>query len=152
MFNELTNEPGIKDAAVQPEKKKERKTAERPDLHAEERHVLAFLRKCTAYQADAVRVIADFADSQRDSKEFSAEDAAFINAFLNDRADRNKVKTAQDMKSHREERADELMDLAEKYFSPSEIRRVMRALSKVADDEAQVRTAFDSFMKPPFKG
>jgi leucyl-tRNA synthetase len=160
----ISNESGIKDAAVQPseqapqqaneqapqqasEKSEKKKSTIRCALYQPERNVLEFLRKCKAYQADAVRVIADFAVSGQNVKEFSPEAATFINAFLNDSASNDRIKDVQSMKSHREERAEELMDLAENYFVNSEIRRVMRAMSKLASDEVHAKNAYDSLTK-----
>jgi leucyl-tRNA synthetase len=160
----ISNESGIKDAAVKPseqapqqaneqtperasEKSEKKKSTVRCALYQPERNVLEFLRKCKAYQADAVRVIADFAVSGQNVKEFSPEAATFINAFLNDSASNDRIKDVQSMKSHREERAEELMDLAENYFVNSEIRRVMRAMSKLASDEVHAKNAYDSLTK-----
>jgi hypothetical protein len=159
-----SNESGIKDAAVQLseqapqqaneqtperalEKSEKKKSAVRCALYQPERNVLEFLRKCKAYQADAVRVIADFAVSGQNVKEFSPEAATFINAFLNDSASKDRIKDVQSMKSHREERAEELMDLAENYFVNSEIRRVMRAMSKLASDDVHAKNAYDLLTK-----
>lgn len=46
-------------------------------------NILNFLRKCTAYQADAIRVMVDIAGKNGDVKSASAGELLFIHKYLN---------------------------------------------------------------------
>ena len=147
MSNQPT-EPGIKDAATQPENKKV-KAVKRAELHAAEQSVCKFLMVCGPHQAEAIRTTVAFAYGDKSLREFSAEEASLINPFLNYGAEKDKIKSPQNMRNYREDRVDTLMDLAEKYFSKDEVRRVIKALNRVANDDAEAKRAFDNFSRLP---
>lgn len=61
MDNSKNMEPGVKDAAVQDSTNKEqRKKESRPVISAKAQTVLDFLRACSPYEADSIRVMGGY--------------------------------------------------------------------------------------------
>ena len=72
-------------------------------------NILNFLRKCTAYQADAIRVMVDIAGKNGDVKSASAGELLFIHKYLNQGYYKEDGNEYTKLLAHRQARAQMLM-------------------------------------------
>jgi leucyl-tRNA synthetase len=146
-MTELKNnpEPSTQDAAVQPSEKK--KTTPRSDLSAEAQKVLAFLKSCEPYQADATRVIAVFASDEKKPLTISQDDAVYVNRYLNSGADPNLIRSVDDMMAHRRARMNSLLSSTERFCEHGDLQRVMLAVMNLAIDPNVGKISFEKFKK-----
>lgn len=84
-MDNLTNkEPGIKDSTVQDSVSKEQKKKEnRPVIGAKAQTILEFLRACSPYEADSIRVMVGYGMGKGDIETIEATDMLAVNRFLN---------------------------------------------------------------------
>ena len=84
-MDNLTNkEPGIEDSTVQDSANKEQKKKEsRPVIGAKAQTILEFLRACSPYEADSIRVMVGYGTGQGDIDTIEATDMLAVNRFLN---------------------------------------------------------------------
>ena len=86
-MDNLTNkEPGIEDSTVQDSANKEQKKKEsRPVIGAKAQTILEFLRACSPYEADSIRVMVGYGTGQGDIDTIEATDMLAVNRFLKQR-------------------------------------------------------------------
>ena len=84
-MDNLTNkEPGIKDTAVQDSANREQKKREgRSVIGAKAQTILDFLRGCSPYEADSIRVMVGHGTGDGDTGTIEAADMLAVNRFLN---------------------------------------------------------------------
>ena len=84
-MDNLTNkEPGIKDTAVQDSANREQKKREgRSAIGAKAQTILDFLRGCSPYEADSIRVMVGHGTGDGDTDTIGAADMLAVNRFLN---------------------------------------------------------------------
>jgi leucyl-tRNA synthetase len=144
---EKTNtEPNVQDAAVQP---REKKSASRSSLKSEEQKIVAFLQSCEPYQADAIRVIIEFAYDPKKPKELSEQDAIFVNRFLNFGADVNLIKSADDLSKYRTDRMSSLLTSSDRFCERDSWSRIAVSMSTFAVNPTIVRASFEQLKKSP---
>ena len=88
----------------------------RSGIHAAERNVLDFLRKCKAYEADSVRVIVGIVESGADLKSADEADLKTVNKYLSDGYYKEDGEDTGKMIVHRTKRAQELLAKLSNFF------------------------------------
>lgn len=88
----------------------------RNGIHAAERNVLDFLRKCKAYEADSVRVIVGIVESGTDLKSANETDLKTVNKFLSDGYYKEDGEDTGKMIVHRTKRAQDLLAKLSNFF------------------------------------
>ena len=84
MDNSKNMEPGIRNATVQESPNKEqRKKESRPVISAKVQTILDFLRGCSPYEADSIRVMVGYGTGNGDTATIEATDMLAVNRFLN---------------------------------------------------------------------
>ena len=84
MDNSKNMEPGIRNATVQESPNKEqRKKESRPVISAKAQTILDFLRGCSPYEADSIRVMVGYGTGNGDTATIEATDMLAVNRFLN---------------------------------------------------------------------
>ena len=82
MDNSKNMEPGIRNIAVQDSPNKEqRKKESRPAISAKAQTILDFLRGCTPYEADSIRVMVGYGTGNGDTATIEASDMLTVNRF-----------------------------------------------------------------------
>ena len=82
MDNSKNMEPGIRNATVQESPNKEqRKKESRPVISAKVQTILDFLRGCSPYEADSIRVMVGYGTGNGDTATIEATDCWLSTAF-----------------------------------------------------------------------
>ena len=99
-------EPGIKDTAAFDSTNKESKKKEsRPVISAKAQTILEFLRNCTPYEADSIRVMVGYGMGKGDIGTIEATDMLAVNRFLNHGLTKENGISSEAVMKHRQERA-----------------------------------------------
>ena len=111
MDNSKNMEPGIKDTAAFDSTNKESKKKEsRPVISAKAQTILEFLRNCTPYEADSIRVMVGYGMGNGDIGTIEATDMLAVNRFLNHGLTKENGTSSEAVMKHRQERAQKLME------------------------------------------
>jgi len=111
MDNSKNMEPGIRNAAVQESPNKEqRKKESRPAISAKAQTILDFLRGCSPYEADSIRVMVSYGTSNGDTATIEATDMLAVNRFLNHGLAKENGTSNEAVMKHRQERAQKLLE------------------------------------------
>ena len=111
MDNSKNMEPGIRNTAVQDSPNKEqRKKESRPAISAKAQTILDFLRGCTPYEADSIRVMVGYGTGNGDTATIEATDMLTVNRFLNHGLTKENGTDGEAVMKHRQERAQKLME------------------------------------------
>ena len=110
-MDNLTNkEPGINDGTVQDSASKEQKKKEsRTVIGAKAQTILEFLRACSPYEADSIRVMVGYGMGKGDIDTIEATDMLVVNRFLNHGLTRENGTSSEAVMKHRQERVQRLM-------------------------------------------
>lgn len=96
----------IKDAAAHDSGNKEQKRGEkRPAISAKAQTILSFLRSCTPYEADSIRVMVNYATGRGDTDTIGATDMLAVNRFLNHGLYKGNGTSGEAVMRHRQVRA-----------------------------------------------
>ena len=135
-MDNLTNkEPGIKDTAVQDSANREQKKREgRSVIGAKAQTILDFLRGCSPYEADSIRVMVGHGTGDGDTDTIGAADNGAGNEAV--------------MK-HRQERAQKLMEAVKDFVDIGQLCRVSVALMKITSDFKAVEEARQHLQSQP---
>lgn len=106
----------------------------RSSVHAAERNVLDFLRKCKAYEADSVRVIADVISSKDDAK----ADLTMVNRYLSDGYYKEDGMEYDKMVTHRTERALELTLKLTNFFDKEAYAKASHLVMALATNKTSI--------------
>ena len=108
MDNSKNMEPGIRNATVQESPNKEqRKKESRPVISAKVQTILDFLRGCSPYEADSIRVMVGYGTGNGDTATIEATDMLAVNRFLNHGLAKENGTSNEAVMKHRQERAHE---------------------------------------------
>lgn len=106
MDNSKNMEPGIRNTAVQDSPNKEQRKKEgRPAISAKAQTILDFLRGCTPYEADSIRVMVGYGTGNGDTATIEATDMLAVNRFLNHGLTKENGTDGEAVMKHRQERA-----------------------------------------------
>lgn len=150
MDNSKNMEPGVKDAAVQDSTNKEqRKKESRPVISAKAQTVLDFLRACSPYEADSIRVMVGHGTGDGDTDTIGAADMLAVNRFLNHGLTRENGAGNEAVMKHRQERAQKLMEAVKDFVDIGQLCRVSVALMKITSDFKAVEEARQHLQSQP---
>ena len=142
MDNFKNMEPGIKDtAAFDSTNKESRKKEGRPVISAKAQTILEFLRNCTPYEADSIRVMVGYGMGKGDIGTIEATDMLAVNRFLNHGLAKENGTSGETVMRHRQERAQKLMEAIKGFVDIGQLCRISVALMKISSDFKAVEDA-----------
>lgn len=150
-MNDLKNiEPGIQNTTVQDSPNKEsRKKETRPVISAKAQTILEFLRGCSPYEADSIRVMVSYATGKGETNTIEATDMLTVNRFLNHRLNKENATSGEAVMRHRQERAQKLMESIKEFVNISQLCRVSIALMRITSDSKYVDDARQHLQSQP---
>ena len=132
----------IKDTAALDSGNKEQKRGEkRPAISAKAQTILSFLRSCTPYEADSIRVMVNYATGKGDTDTIGATDMLAVNRFLNHGLDKGNGASGEAVMRHRQVRAQKLMEAVKEFVNIGQLCRVSVALMRITSDTKAVEDA-----------
>lgn len=150
MDNSKNMEPGIRNTAVQDSPNKEQKKKEsRPAISAKAQTILDFLRGCTPYEADSIRVMVGYGTGNGDTATIEATDMLAVNRFLNHGLTKENGTDGEAVMKHRQERAQKLMEAVKDFVDIGQLCRVSVALMKISSDFKAVEDARGHLQSQP---
>ena len=131
MDNSKNMEPGIRNATVQESPNKEqRKKESRPVISAKVQTILDFLRGCSPYEADSIRVMVGYGTGNHGlAKENGTSNEAVM--------------------KHRQERAQKLLEAVKDFVDIGQLCRVSIVLMKISSDVKAVEDARGHLQSQP---
>lgn len=131
MDNFRNTEPGIKDTAAQDSRLKETK----PSFQKRAQIILDFLRDCTPYEADSIRVMVQLAETKdSNTKTIDETDMMAVNRYLNYSLYKEDGTTTSIVIMHRQNRAEELMRTVSEFVTKEQMASIAIALMKISSD------------------
>lgn len=141
---------GIRNAAPQDSTSKETKAkTTRSAIGAKAQTILDFLRRCTPYEADSIRVMVGYATGKGDTETIEATDILAINRFLNHGLTKEIGTNNETVMRHRQERAQKLMEAVKEFVNIGQLCRVSVALMKISSDFKAVEDARQHLQAQP---
>lgn len=150
-MDNLTNkEPGIKDTTVQDSTNKESKRKDsRPVISAKAQTILDFLRGCSPYEADSIRVMVGYGMGKGDTGTIEATDMLAVNRFLNHGLTKENGASNEAVMKHRQERVQKLMEAVKDFVDIGQLCRISVALMKISSDFKAVEDARGHLQSQP---
>lgn len=150
MDNLTSKEPGIKDTAVQDSTNREQKKKEgRPVISAKAQTILEFLRACSPYEADSIRVMVGYGMGKGDTGTIEVTDMLAVNRFLNHGLAKENGTSSEAVMKHRQERAQKLMEAVKGFVDIGQLCRISVALMKISSDFKAVEDARGHLQSQP---
>lgn len=142
-MNDIENNGhAIKDAAAHDLGNKEQKrTEKRMAISAKAQTILSFLRSCTPYEADSIRVMVNYATGKGDTDTIDATDMLAVNRFLNHGLNKDNGANGETVMRHRQVRAQKLMEAVKEFVNIGQLCRVSIALMRITSDTKAVEDA-----------
>ena len=132
----------MKNAAPQDSTNKETKIkSTRSTIGAKAQTILDFLRRCTPYEADSIRVMVGYATGKGEIGTIEPTDLLAVNRFLNHGLTKESGTSSETVMGHRQERAQKLMEAVKEYVNIGQLCRVSVALMKISSDFKTVEDA-----------
>ena len=113
----------------------------RPVISAKAQTILEFLRNCTPYEADSIRVMVGYGMGNGDIGTIEATDMLAVNRFLNHGLTKENGTSSEAVMKHRQERAQKLMEAVKGFVDISQLCRISVALMKISSDFKAVEDA-----------
>lgn len=133
---------GLKNATPQDSTNKEAKTkTTRSAIGAKAQTILDFLRRCTPYEADSIRVMVGYATGKGETETIEATDLLAVNRFLNHGLTKENGTSSETVMGHRQERAQKLMEAVKEFVNIGQLCRVSVALMRISSDFKAVEDA-----------
>lgn len=115
--------------------------------------VIEFLRSCTQFEADAIRIMVSSIDNRGNVIPMNAEDTVAVNNYLNFGFYKEDGNDPNKMRSYRMERFYTLMDRAAQYLeNKAHLTTMMRVFGNVAQDGASIQLALQRLQPRPIGG
>lgn len=141
---------GIKNAVPQDSTNKETKTkTTRSAIGAKAQTILDFLRHCTPYEADSIRVMVGYATGMGENETIEPTDLLTVNRFLNHGLTKESGTSSEMVMGHRQERAQKLMEAVKEFVNIGQLCRVSVALMKISSDFKAVEDARQHLQPQP---
>lgn len=142
MDNSKNMEPGVRNTTLQDSPNKEqRKKESRPVISAKAQTILDFLRACSPYEADSIRVMVGYGIGKGDIGTIEATDLLAVNRFLNHGLTKENGTSNEAVMKHRQERAQKLMEAVKGFVDIGQLCRISVALMKISSDFKAVEDA-----------
>ena len=150
MDNSKNMEPGIRNATVQESPNKEqRKKESRPVISAKVQTILDFLRGCSPYEADSIRVMVGYGTGNGDTATIEATDMLAVIRFLNHGLAKENGTSNEAVMKHRQERAQKLLEAVKDFVDIGQLCRVSIVLMKISSDFKAVEDARGHLQSQP---
>ncbi len=150
MDNSKNMEPGSQAATVQDSTNKEpRKKECRSTIGAKAQTILEFLRACSPYEADSIRVMVGYGMGKGDIGTIEATDLLAVNRFLNHGLTKENGTSNEAVMKHRQERAQKLMEAVKGFVDIGQLCRISVALMKISSDFKAVEDARQHLQSQP---
>ncbi len=142
-MDNLTNmEPGSHAATVQASPNKEQRKKEcRSAIGAKAQTILDFLRSCSPYEADSIRVMVGYGTGKGDIGTIEATDLLAVNRFLNHGLTKENGTSNEAVMKHRQERVQKLMEAVKGFVDIGQLCRISVALMKISSEFKAVEDA-----------
>ena len=114
------------------------KKTTRSAIGAKAQTILDFLRQCTPYEADSIRVMVGHATGK-----------GAVNRFLNHGLTKENATGNEAVMRHRQERAQKLMEAVKEFVNIGQLCRVSIALMKISSDFKAVEDARQHLQSQP---
>jgi hypothetical protein len=121
----------------------------RPAISAKAQTILDFLRGCTPYEADSIRVMVGYGTGNGDTATIEATDMLAVNRFLNHGLTKENGTDGEAVMKHRQERAQKLMEAVKDFVDIGQLCRVSVALMKISSDFKAVEDARGHLQSQP---
>ena len=139
----VNNGQDIRDTATHDSGSMEQKNAgKRPAISAKAQTILSFLRSCTPYEADSIRVMVNYATGEGGTDIIEATDMLAVNRFLNHGLNRGNGVSGEAVMIHRQTRAQKLMEAVKEFVDIGQLCRVSVALMRITSDTKAVEDAW----------
>ena len=125
------------------------KKTTRSAIGAKAQTILDFLRQCTPYEADSIRVMVGHATGKGDTDTIEATDLLAVNRFLNHGLTKENATGNEAVMRHRQERAQKLMEAVKEFVNIGQLCRVSIALMKISSDFKTVEDARQRLQSQP---
>lgn len=125
------------------------KKTTRSAIGAKAQTILDFLRRCTPYEADSIRVMVGHATGKGDTDTIEATDLLAVNRFLNHGLTKENGTSNEAVMRHRQERAQKLMEAVKEFVNIGQLCRVSIALMKISSDFKAVEDARQRLQSQP---
>ena len=125
------------------------KKTTRSAIGAKAQTILDFLRQCTPYEADSIRVMVGHATGKGDTDTIEATDLLAVNRFLNHGLTKENATGNEAVMRHRQERAQKLMEAVKEFVNIGQLCRVSIALMKISSDFKAVEDARQHLQSQP---
>ncbi len=112
-------------------------------------NILNFLRKCTAYQADAIRVMVDVASKNGDVKSVNAAELLLVHKYLNQGYYKENGNEYTKLLAHRQTRAQILMQSVSPFLEKNKLVSATIALMQITADNAVIEQARQNLPSRP---
>ncbi len=150
MDNSKNMEPGVRNTTVQDSPNKEqRKKESRPVISAKAQTILDFLRACSPYEADSIRVMVGYGIGKGDIGTIEATDLLAVKRFLNHGLTKENGTSNEAVMKHRQERAQKLMEAVKGFVDIGQLCRISVALMKISSDFKAVEDARGHLQSQP---
>lgn len=112
--------------------------------------VIEFLRSCTQFEADAIRIMVSSIDNRGNVIPMNAEDMIAVNNYLNFGYYKEDGNDPNKMRSYRMERFYTLIERAAKYLEDkAQLTTMMRVFGNLAQDGASIQQAIQRLQPRP---
>lgn len=141
---------GIHNAVPQDSVNKETKAkTTRSAIGAKAQTILEFLRACSPYEADSIRVMVGYSTGKGDIDTIEVTDMLAVNRFLNHGLTRENGTSSEAVMRHRQERVQRLMEAVKGFVDIDQLCRVSVALMKISSDFKAVEEARQHLQSQP---
>lgn len=141
---------GMGNAVPQDSANKENKTrTTRSAIGAKAQTILDFLKRCTPYEADSIRVMVGYATGKGEVETIEATDMLAVNRFLNHGLTKDNANSNETVMKHRQARAQKLMEAVKEFVNIGQLCRVSIALMRISSDFKAVEDARQHLQQQP---
>lgn len=121
----------------------------RPVISAKVQTILDFLRGCSPYEADSIRVMVGYGTGNGDTATIEATDMLAVNRFLNHGLAKENGTSNEAVMKHRQERAQKLLEAVKDFVDIGQLCRVSIVLMKISSDFKAVEDARGHLQSQP---
>lgn len=141
---------GIHNAVPQDSVNKETKAmTTRSAIGAKAQTILEFLRACSPYEADSIRVMVGYSTGKGDIETIEPTDMLAVNRFLNHGLTRESGTSSETVIRYRQERVQRLMEAVKGFVDIGQLCRISVALMKISSDFKAVEEARQHLQSQP---
>lgn len=129
-----TGQDNMSMAAPDSTQKESKRSEKRASISAKHRNILDFLCACSPYEADSIRVMVLYAMGTGGIEKIPPVDMTTVNRFLNTGIDRQNGVSAENVRNHRQQSAQKLMQAVKEFLNIDRFCRVSAAVMQITHD------------------